>query len=558
MAKQEPITIKQNTFVGGVQDFLPSHLIRPTSALRLENCEIHVHGTVRRRGGMRSHYVHQTDAGSDTMEPWILKMFSGIRGIGPIQVAVWNINGAARITVDRGDTSQQEFDFLPTFSFDETGDVFKLLDRVYFGKAGQVPLYWEDGASALQQELAVPGFPGTTIPPVVTGVFFQGRGWAGGDPSAEDLVYFSNALGTGGNGEASRSPLTWNRDFQAFRMDGRVRAIVPFRNTALVVFTDTTIEMLEPNCCEILNTYRLVLHRTTGCPFRQTIQICGEDIFFMDQEGHIRSLKQTELDESKGVTNAPLSLTIKNVIDRQTKARLEKARSAFSKGMYWIAMPMDGSQVANEMWGWSIRDQAWVGPYFFGKDEADDVLTSMTIGGACSCRFDGDDERIYVLAQNSENAIKSYIALEKEDYDDDGVLIPVVIETRSYAGDVQGQEVDHLRKTWVHTEVEMRYLFDDADTQVAVNVEVRGDEGAYIETDHFTFVTDAGPNLPVDLPFALTPDSRQTRKLSLTGIPGEPTHLIQERVTIRDDATRWEILSTLVTGLINPQEFADH
>ena len=547
--RENPAIISQRTFVGGVQDYLPYHMVRDTSAVRLENCEIHVHGTVRRRGGLREWFENTA---SSVDFPLLLKSFSGIRGLGPIEISVWNsAANTSQTTIDFGDGNPQTIAFPDSFAFDEKGDIFKLLDRVYYGRAGQNTLYWESGASALSQELATPGFSETTIPPVVTGVFFQGRGWAGGDPSAEDLVYFSGALGTDGDGESTRTPLSWDRHFQAFRMEtGRVRAIIPFRNTALVVFTDKGIEVLEPNCCEILNTHRYTLHRNTGCPFRQTIQICGEDIFFMDQEGHIRSLKQTELDENQGVLNAPLSLTIQNVIDRQVKTRLDWARSAFSKGMYWIWMPTNGSQYANEGWGYSIRDQAWVGPYYFARDIDDDAhLVPTIVGGVDGNRFENDEERLYVLGKTVDDEIKTYIALEPEDYTDDGVIIPVVLETKNYTAG------DPLKKTWFHTEQEVRFLIDPGDEDLDITVDVRGDEDGYVSTDAVTMSVSARPHLPVDLPFALVPEKRQQLKTSLAGIIGYPTNGLMERITIRDDNSRWEILTLVVSGIVEELDF---
>lgn len=554
MANQQPIIIKQNTFVGGVQDYMPYHLVRDISAVRLENCEIHTHGTVRRRGGLRSWYQHAT---SSDLEPFLLKSFSGIRGLGPLTVAAYRTGTSFNVTIDQGGSSQQSYTMSGSFSFGPEGDIFKLLDRVYFGFPGQECLYWEQGAGNLQQELAVPGFPGTTIPPVVTGLFFQGRGWAGGDPAAADLVYFSNALGSTGDEEASRAPLTWNREFQAFRMEtGNVEAILPFRNIALVVFTDHGIEVMEPNCCEILETHRYTLHRTTGCPFPQTIQICGEDLFFMDQEGHLRSLGQTDLDESRGVLNAPTSITIKNIIDRQTKTHLHLCRSAFSKGIYWICMPMDGRQVADQWWGWSIRDQAWIGPYFYGRDVDDDILFGFTCGGATAHRFDGDEDRLYVLGVNHDDELHSYIALETQDLTDDGVMIPVTIETKSYS------PRDEVHKTWFHTEQEMRFLHSPQDQSISLAVEVRADEGQYHEIDQITLSALSPDEGDIFTETAMTNSGeqisaylRENLKTSLTSTAPRGYGL-QEKILIRDDQTLWELLTMQVSGFIDPESFA--
>lgn len=287
--RQMPVIVKQRSWVGGVHDFVPRDMIPDNTAIRLENVETHMHGTVRRRGGLRLQYTHTA---TSTDQPLLLKAINTIRGVEPFQVAVYNTDAATSVvTIDQGPGGQRTVTVGPPWVFDQRTDVFPLLDRVYFTKEGLNPLYWENGATSLQEERATPGSSLTSIPKAMTGTYFQGRGWVGGNPAAPDLVYFSSALGTNGNAEAGRSPFTWDQDFQAFRMvTGRVEAIVPFRNAALVVFTDRGIETLEPNCCDILNTHRLTLNPNTGCVNRHTVQVCGEDIFFMDQEGHIRSL----------------------------------------------------------------------------------------------------------------------------------------------------------------------------------------------------------------------------------------------------------------------------
>lgn len=549
--------VQQPTFVGGVRDFLPATQIPPNAAMRLENAEVHVHGTVRRRGGLRVQYQHTA---SSTDYPVLAKGFFGVRGANPLIVSMYNTAALTpKLTIDQGGANQLDVTVNAPFAFDERSDCFQLLDRIYFGHAGLDPLYWTPGVSALTHEKVTPGFPGTTIPPVTTGVYFQGRGWASGDPARPDLVYFSSVLGTDGNGEANSSPFTWDREFQSFRMvTGSVEAVIPFRNAALIVFTDRGIETIEPNPHNILQTYRLTLNRDIGCINRHTIAICGEDIFFMDQEGHVRSLSQTQLDENRGVTNAPLSLSIANVIDRQVKHRLQWARAAFSRGIYWIAMPIGEHIHGREVWGYSLRDQAWVGPYFFQKDVAGGTLTPAMIGGIVGHRFRGDQERTYFLIKKTAldvnghetaAAIKTYIGLETKDLTDESTTIPVVVETGAYS------PASPRRKTWFHVEHDFRFIDAPSDGTTSMLVEVRSDETDYVTAGTKVLSPDAGPALPEDLPFYLTPYSVQTPKLSLTSIT-ERSLSLQQRLTIRDSANKWELLTTTVSGHIDEMEFA--
>ena len=545
--RQSPLLIKQQTWVGGVQDFVPKNRIGPTAAARLENIETHIHGTVRRRGGLRAWYQHIS---SSTDLPLLQKSFHGIRATVPLLASIYNSAYLTpKVTIDYGGSNQQSVTVTAPFAFDERTDVFQLLDRLYFTYRGFAPQYWEPGAMQLLQERASPGFPDTTIPPVATGVYFQGRAWAGADPDKPDLVYFSSGLGTDGNGESNSSPFTWDRVFQAFRMEtGNVEAIIPFRNDALIVFTDRGIETIEPNPNNILNSYRITLNRIIGCINRHTIQMCGEEIFFMDQDGHIRSLSQTELDENRGITNAPISLSINNVIERQTKNRLAWTRSGFLNGIYWIWMPTNGSQYATEGWGWSIRDQAWIGPYFFQRDATGGTLTPAIVGGIANHRFDMDQQRSYFLIKNNSGAIKSYIGLDSADLTDEGTTIPVIIETAAYA------PKEEVRKTWQHLEHEFRFISAPHDATVDMLVEVRSDEGGFNTAAIKTITPDAAPNLPATLPFTLTPYSRQTIKTSLTSITPR-SYSIQQRLTIRDAIDTWELIATLMSAFPDNMEY---
>jgi len=120
----------------------------------------------------------------------------------------------------------------------------------------------------------------------------------------------------------------WHEDFQAFRMaTGRIVSLLPFRNDVILIFTNRGIELLEPDSCDVLESRRVTVSNVVGCGAAQSIQVVGEDVMFMDQEGNIRSVAQTQLAESQGVAAVPLSQKIQRVIDRQNKQYLSASRS---------------------------------------------------------------------------------------------------------------------------------------------------------------------------------------------------------------------------------------
>lgn len=554
--RQATFALRQETFLGGVHDFVAHHLIPQNAAVMLENCDIQGHGTVRRRGGLRIH--RENFAGTGTLAnpsvPLLLKSHV-LRGRPPFLVGAYRANiNTSRVIIDDGSGGVLEMDATHTFS--EEMDAVQLLDRIYFMQPGQPPLFWEPGEQVLKREVAGAGNAGTSIPYLSSATYYQGRAWGIGDLAKPDLVYFSSALQ---NAETSSVLFNWDKDFQAFRMlTGRTVAIQSFRNSSLIVFTDRGIEQLEPTQGETdsISQFMLCCYRTTltdkiGCISKHTVRLCGEEIVFMDQEGHIRSLQQTELDENRGVTNQPLSFRISNVINRQSKGYLKKSHAAFSKGIYWVAFPTNDLTEPTELWGWSFRDQMWIGPYRFGFDHEDeDHLIPMTIGGIASHRFDQDDERLYVLLRTASGggAINTYVALDPLDFTDDGILIPVRIESRVYALD-QPQR----RKTWVAVQHELRFIHAPGDQSFDVVTEARPEESDFESVGTVTMTPDAAPALPSPMPFTPTPYGRQTKSQPLTSIARGRG--LQLRTKIRDEESEWELINQTIYGVIDNEEY---
>lgn len=341
--------------------------------------------------------------------------------------------------------------------------------------------------------------------------------------------------------------LVWNQTFQAFRMvTGRVQALIPFRNDAVLVFTDRGIEIIEPDPCDVLESRRLTVSTRIGSVSKQSIQTVGEDVIFQDQEGHVRSLAQTELDESRGILNSPLSQDITGFINRLTKSALSATRSALFDGVYYIAWATGGSPSANEIWGYSVRDKAWTGPYR--------LPDGMTVHGFAPIRFDGDQERLYVLVKDGSNA-RTFKFLE--DFSDNSTAIPFEFRSKNH---VAGNNA--IKKTWVSIDMEARVIQQPSINPTVFELGVRGEEGAWITLALLTLGSNAGPQFTnnglgtfgITLPFHLIPDNRQRLKASLTGIIPR-SHGLQMRIKESGTQNEFEVLSLILWGFQDPVEY---
>jgi len=556
MANNQPAAAFQPTFIGGVQDYLPKHMIDDNAAARLENIDVADHGTVRRRGGLREFSVYQAGvpAGSKML---LTKSIPANRDFTPLLVSmrVSELNDPTAV-FDGGTgviqiTPSNEGTFL---SFDDRLEIINILERIYFLQPGQPARYYEAGATRLKVEIPEAGEPQSTIPSVGTAAYFQARMWAGGDDAKPDLVWFSTALGST---EANASGFTWDQVAQSFRVvTGKVEKILGFRNVTLIVFTDHGIESIEPDACSILNSIRSTITDVIGCVNKHTVQVCGEDVLFMDQNGHIRSLKQTELDESAGVTNLPLSQTIANVIDRQTKEYLRTARSQFFNGSYYIWFPTDSKTYANEGWRYSFRERAWMGPYLLQKSASEGHLNPIAVGGMAAHKFNLDHERLYFTGKSQAGDLKSWIALDEDDFDDDGVKIPIRLETKAY------QPLPGTRKIWQHMETEVRFIHSDDDASIDVDIETRvadtelSEEKGWLDLGTETLNPDAEPHLPVHLPFTLVPYGRQRIKKAMTSQGAGHSYGCQFRFSMETDLIQFELILLLLTGHPKTPDYA--
>lgn len=532
----------QRLWTGGVEDFAPADLLAMDAAQAILNGQTFERPGLTRRLGLNQVAVAKSSLGSG-FNPMFAGAFTfrgkGERLCGLVNSAsatsrlfVWDggINGVLAVEDSR--------------QWSPEAELVLMADRLYVLDPSFDPVYWQFGNTLLTPD---PGGE-TAMPRASTGVFFKQRGYVGGHPSYPQTAFFSLLLGNvERDEEAEKSGSFGVKEFdwhlqQSFELEtGRIVKIAPFHNMALVWFTTGGIEVFEPDPCNILTSTVTVASRNIGCGAKHSVQACGEDLLFVDREGHVRSLKQSVTDESQGVTNRPLSQKIRRTVARVNLERLSETRSFYFRGYYGVSWPMDGRPGARETWLYAIREQEWMGPVRFHETAI--APTTYPVHGWMTAQLKGDRERLFMLGRDGSNNAQIFRAFTGGT--DDGTTIPFELTSRSWD---MGRPL--VEKTWQAVELRLRFLDGATNADVTFTVEARVDEGDWTSAGSVTFSPNAsltineGAGTPVINEAGGTPVindySTQVETLPLTGFGRG--HTIQFRVSASESASRWELV----------------
>jgi hypothetical protein len=541
----------QHGFHAGVNNRLQADLLPPNQVVEMKNGQV-VTSTLRRRAGVSAAFTAASSISAEFQPVWLGAVT--VPGKGERLVGLINIGrSSSRLSVFDG-ADAGPISITSPISFSEEADVVVFGDRVYILDPNGA-YYWKPANVVLAQD----GSGIRATPAGVSGAFFQFRGYI---LDGHDLVYFSKILGneavveTDGeeqSGQNRPEPLAWHPQ-QAFRLaTGNGTKIIPFHNRALAIFTDRGIELLEPNNCDPLNPGMFVLTRNYGSVSKHSVAAVGEDLFFVDLEGHVRSIASTVTDEQRGVTPRAISEPISDVISRVNRQHLRAVRATVVSGGYLVGWPTGASQHANEFWFFDLRDGSWQGPWNF-KD-AEDGSRPLYFTGIAASRLPREAarrERVWGLAKTSADDAKLYRMFQGRQDDGSNVIFRLV--TRAF----DAGEPD-LDKQFEAVTMRFRFLTSVADAAVSVSLRARINEGAWTSMGSKSFTPDASPTIaeaagtPVIAESAGTPVlvgySDQTDTWPLTGLGAGRT--LQLEFTITENVSTFEILSLFAAAIVN-------
>ncbi len=200
------------------------------------------------------------------------------------------------------------------------------------------------------------------------GEYMLNRCFAGGRSGANrGKVYFSDTGSFGLTGWSSSNALTLGGGSRQF-----VVGISGFRNQDLIVYLSDRIEaiVISDNTLDTTGASspfttwsRVVIDKTIGCASFRSIASTGEDLYFVDQFFHVRSIARTITDNNQGIKTRPISIKLQSYIARVNPAAAESITAVVHDGKYIVAYPLDSATTPSHSFVFDTIQQAWVGYY---------------------------------------------------------------------------------------------------------------------------------------------------------------------------------------------------
>src|SRR5215472_5662776 len=340
---------------------------------------------------------------------------------------------------------------------------------IMFAK-GVDQLFWTDGIGSIWSwdgkhtgNLALGNiYDFTTAPPPTAAsilVWFQNRLIASGIASEPDAIYFSDIL----------DPTRWDKTYNSLRVGGGegdpIQMLMPWMDLNLVVFKKDSIYVINMDPSQnftpedptaLVGSFAIKLitrHVGTVAP-RSVMQVggTGGDIFFLATDRQVRSLRRTLAAESQQELGQPVSLPIKDLLDRITPSYIQNSVATYWDSRYILAIPIDGAQYAGSTMVYDTALNSWSGiwigwlPTAFSGMVIPSGLLALTIGNSTGGVIQ------WLEDTGADETLDST-------YQDLGTDIPTGIWTRAYSfGDL------YIWKTGLNVEFE----FNDSIAQVTV------------------------------------------------------------------------------------------
>jgi hypothetical protein len=276
-------------------------------------------------------------------------------------------------------------------------------------------------------------------PPVngVDGFSFLNRAWilASGDPPK---LYYSillpTAAGIDTQWERTTPSATSGFFSLAPEIGNRPVAARPWNNQSIVVWFEGSIEEVIPgsdftaSSSFYTGAIRRVIEPKIGCCSRDGVVSSGQDFYFPDQFGQIRSLAQTVTADQAGVVSEPLSDRIKSEIPgRVNTTYLSKIRSVIFRDKLLVAYPRDGATEANAVAVFSLTHKIWTSIWVFPRPIGRWMVSNLAGIGDELYFFDGG------TTSNPTTAAATYLyRMFRSTYLDDTAAIPFTFDTKAF------------------------------------------------------------------------------------------------------------------------------
>ena len=166
----------------------------------------------------------------------------------------------------------------------------------------------------------------------------------------------------------------------------------------------------DPNV-SLQNSYVRSLTLDLGCVSQKSIANVSGIVFFLSKKGVLKL--EPQLDTALLANTAPMSIHIQKYIDRINQNYAYKAVATVFNGRYYLAVPIDDSEVNNYILVYNLTNEMW--------ESVDTFDADFNINGMIQTKLSSSSIENKLLYWNNKNGI--YIAEQNEEHDQYGDVI---------------------------------------------------------------------------------------------------------------------------------------
>lgn len=281
----------------------------------------------------------------------------------------------------------------------------------------KAPLVWNGSTVSIVEQATATQYPylqggdAVCMPPADFGMYFQGRivlcvsrdeiaASNYYEPNVFDVTLDQFKINTGANDYIVGFTPFQEDKFLIFQRNSIYYAYLP--PPAIAVSIDRGISA---------DSFIQTLTAQFGCSARRSIQLAGQQVFFLSDRG-IYQLSHT-LDLKLIGDQRPLSEPISDIINRINATASNGSCGLFWNNRYYLAVPLDSSTANNAILVYSLLNQAW--------ESVDTYPTQMHPKNLVQALFQ-NSKRMFAICLNN------YFLLEQEDIDfvNDGTGTPIL------------------------------------------------------------------------------------------------------------------------------------
>lgn len=270
----------------------------------------------------------------------------------------------------------------------------------------KAPLVWNGSTVSLVEQATATQYPylqggdAVCMPPADFGMYFQGRivlcvsrdeiaASNYYEPNVFDVTLDQFKINTGANDYIVGFTPFQEDKFLIFQRNSIYYAYLP--PPAIAASIDRGISA---------DSFIQTLTAQFGCSARRSIQLAGQQVFFLSDRG-IYQLSHT-LDLKLIGDQRPLSEPISDIINKINATASSASCGLFWNNRYYLAVPLDSSTTNNAILVYSLLNQAW--------ESVDTYPVQMHPKNLVQALFE-NSKRMYAVAEGN------YFLLEEEDID---------------------------------------------------------------------------------------------------------------------------------------------